>query len=71
MPWPASAASYAASRASIELGDPALRERDFVEYRADSGLHAQIDVACAAAGLDPRGLGHLRCQGFDVSPESD
>jgi DNA-binding transcriptional LysR family regulator len=43
-----------ASRASIELGDPALRERDFVDYRADSGLHAQIDVACAAAGFARR-----------------
>jgi LysR substrate binding domain len=43
-----------ASRASIELGDPARRERDFVDYRADSGLHAQIDVACAAAGLARR-----------------
>ena len=41
-------------RASIELADPALRERDFVDYRADSGLHAQIDVACAAAGLARR-----------------
>jgi DNA-binding transcriptional LysR family regulator len=43
-----------ASRASIELGDPALRERDFVDYRADSGLHAQIDVACTAAGFARR-----------------
>jgi DNA-binding transcriptional LysR family regulator len=43
-----------ASRTSIELGDPALRERDFVDYRADSGLRAQIDVACAAAGLARR-----------------
>jgi DNA-binding transcriptional LysR family regulator len=43
-----------AKRDSIELGDPALRERDFVDYRADSGLHAQVDVACAAAGLARR-----------------
>jgi DNA-binding transcriptional LysR family regulator len=43
-----------AKRASIALGDPALRERDFVDYRADSALHAQIDVACAAAGLARR-----------------
>ena len=43
-----------AARASIELADPALRERDFVDYRADSGLRAQIDVACAAAGLARR-----------------
>jgi DNA-binding transcriptional LysR family regulator len=31
-----------------------LRERRFVDYRADSALHAQIDVACAAAGLARR-----------------
>jgi DNA-binding transcriptional LysR family regulator len=43
-----------AKRASIGLGDPALRDRDFVDYRADSALHAQIDVACAAAGLARR-----------------
>ena len=43
-----------ARRASIGLGDPALRERDFVDYRADSALHAQVDVACAAAGLARR-----------------
>jgi DNA-binding transcriptional LysR family regulator len=35
-------------RASIDLADPALRDRDFVDYRADSALRAQIDVACAA-----------------------
>ena len=28
--------------------------RGFVDYRADSGLRAQIDVACAAAGLARR-----------------
>ena len=43
-----------AERASIGLGDPALRDRDFVDYRADSALRAQIDVACAAAGLARR-----------------
>ena len=43
-----------ARRASIGLGDPALRERDFVDYRADSALRAQIDVACAATGLARR-----------------
>jgi DNA-binding transcriptional LysR family regulator len=43
-----------AKRASIGLGDPALRERGFVDYRADSALRAQIDVACAAAGLARR-----------------
>jgi len=31
-----------------------LRDRDFVDYRADSALRAQIDVACAAAGLARR-----------------
>ena len=43
-----------AGRASIRLDDHALRERLFVDYRADSALHAQIDVACAAAGLARR-----------------
>ncbi len=43
-----------ATRDVISLGDPALRQRDFVDYRADSGLRAQIDVACAAAGLARR-----------------
>jgi DNA-binding transcriptional LysR family regulator len=41
-------------RASIDLADPALRDRDFVDYRADSALRAQIDVACAAASLARR-----------------
>ena len=31
-----------------------MRDRDFVDYRADSALRAQIDVACAAAGLARR-----------------
>ena len=31
-----------------------MRERDFIDYRADSALRAQIDVACAAAGLARR-----------------
>ena len=43
-----------ARRDSIRLDDPVLRERDFVEYRADSALRAQIDAACAAAGLARR-----------------
>jgi DNA-binding transcriptional LysR family regulator len=43
-----------AKRATIRLGDSALRDRDFVDYRADSALRAQIDVACAAAGLARR-----------------
>ena len=40
--------------AAIRLDDPVLRDRDFVEYRADSALRAQIDTACAAAGLARR-----------------
>ena len=43
-----------AKHTTIGLDDPALRERKFVDYRADSALHAQIDVACAAAGLARR-----------------
>ena len=43
-----------ARRDSIRLDDPVLRDRDFVEYRADSALRAQIDAACAAAGLARR-----------------
>jgi DNA-binding transcriptional LysR family regulator len=35
----------------IRLDDPRLRSRTFVEYRADSALRAQIDTACAGAGL--------------------
>jgi hypothetical protein len=38
-------------RTSVRLDDAVLRDRDFVEYRADSALRAQIDAACAAAGL--------------------
>jgi DNA-binding transcriptional LysR family regulator len=41
-------------RTSVRLDDPALRDRDFVEYRADSALRAQIDAACASAGLARR-----------------
>ncbi|MER6811419.1 LysR substrate-binding domain-containing protein [Spirillospora sp. NPDC000708] len=43
-----------AARGAIRLADPALAARDFVEYRADSALRAQIDAACAAAGLRRR-----------------
>lgn len=43
-----------ARRRHIRLDDPLLRDRDFVDYRADSALHAQIDVACTAAGLARR-----------------
>jgi DNA-binding transcriptional LysR family regulator len=42
-------------RGGIDLADPALRNRDFVDYRADSALRAQIDVACAAAAHPPTG----------------
>lgn len=41
-----------ATRRAVRL--TALRERDFVEYRADSALRRRIDVACAGAGLDRR-----------------
>ncbi len=43
-----------ARRTAIGLDDPALARRDFVAYRADSGLEAQIQVACAGAGLARR-----------------
>ncbi|GAA2127754.1 LysR family transcriptional regulator [Actinomadura napierensis] len=43
-----------ASRGMVRLTDPALAGRDFVEYRADSALRAQIDAACTRAGLDRR-----------------
>ena len=43
-----------ARRLEIGLGDPALAERDFVAYRSDSALEAQIETACAAAGLARR-----------------
>ena len=43
-----------AERASIGLDNPVLRGRGFVDYRADSALRAQTDVACAAAGLARR-----------------
>lgn len=43
-----------ARRSAVDLGDPALAGRDFAGYRADSALEAQIDAACAAAGLARR-----------------
>jgi DNA-binding transcriptional LysR family regulator len=43
-----------AQRTTITLDDAALRERDFTIYRTDSALEAQIDTACAAAGLARR-----------------
>ena len=43
-----------ATRRTIRLADRALREREFVDYRTDSALSAQIDAACATAGLARR-----------------
>ncbi len=43
-----------ATRTAIRLNDRALREREFVDYRTDSALSAQIDSACATAGLARR-----------------
>jgi DNA-binding transcriptional LysR family regulator len=43
-----------AERVSIGLADPVLHGRDFVGYRADSALEAQISTACAGAGLARR-----------------
>ena len=43
-----------AERPTIRLDDRTLRGRDFVEYRADSALRAQIDAACARVGLSRR-----------------
>jgi DNA-binding transcriptional LysR family regulator len=40
-----------ANRRTIRLSDAALRDRDFVEYGARTGLRAQIDAACARARL--------------------
>jgi DNA-binding transcriptional LysR family regulator len=40
-----------AERAEVDLADPMLHGRDFVGYRADSALEAQISTACAGAGL--------------------
>ena len=40
-----------AKRDSISLTDPALSARDFLNYRTDSALSAQIEAACAVAGL--------------------
>ena len=43
-----------ARAAEVRLDDPVLRDCDFVAYRLDSGLEAQISAACAAAGLARR-----------------
>ncbi len=45
-----------ANRERIRLDEPELRERAFVDYRADSALQAQIDVACTNAGLARRSI---------------
>ena len=42
------------TRRTIRLTDRALREREFVDYRTDSALSAQIDAAFATAGLARR-----------------
>lgn len=39
---------------TIRLSDPVLRDREFVEYRADSALRSQIDAACTRARLARR-----------------
>lgn len=49
-----------ATRKRIRLDDPELRERGFVDYRADSALQAQVDVACASAGLARRSICHVQ-----------
>jgi DNA-binding transcriptional LysR family regulator len=43
-----------AHRRTIRLSDAALRDREFVEYGARSGLRAQIDAACARSKLARR-----------------
>ncbi len=40
-----------AERPEIALTDPALADREFLDYRTDSSLTAQIDIACTAADL--------------------
>ena len=47
-----------AERGNIRLSDGVLQQRDFVEYRADSALRAQVDTACARAGLSR----HVACE---------
>ena len=39
---------------TVRLSDAVLRDRDFVEYRADSALRSQIDAACTRARLARR-----------------
>jgi DNA-binding transcriptional LysR family regulator len=48
------AADELARKPAISLDAPVLARRDFITYRADSALEAQIETACAAAGLARR-----------------
>lgn len=43
-------------RKRIRLNDAELQRRAFVDYRADSALQAQINVACTTAGLARRSI---------------
>ena len=43
-----------ADRTHISLADPALQGRDFLCYRPDSSLEAQVSAACTGAGLARR-----------------
>ena len=45
-----------ARRKRIRLDDAELRHRAFVDYRPDSAIQAQINVACTAAGLARRSI---------------
>jgi hypothetical protein len=61
--------SFVAGDNDGPLADPALRDRDFVDYRADSALRAQIDVACAAASLARRTAaehGRIHADPFEI-----
>lgn len=52
-----------AARAHVSLADPALRGRDFLGFRADSSLEAQVSAACTSAGLARR----VVCEAQSVS----
>ena len=51
---PCAATIRLAHRRTIRLSDAVLRDRDFVEYGARTGLRAQIDAACTRARLARR-----------------
>jgi DNA-binding transcriptional LysR family regulator len=53
---------------SIRLVDPELRERRFVDYRADSALHAQIDVPALPPGWP--GEASAKRRTCSISPNS-